>query len=131
MVPQTTTTPPTTVADLLDRAADLIERRGLCKGAYVADIADPTCPCCTDGAIRLAAGAHGVNLLDVPEQMEHLVCEAEKWVVEHIIRAGARECIGRDEATNLIETIAGWNDADTNDADSVIDTLRGVAEAAR
>lgn len=95
-----------TVADILDKAADLIEPEGCwMQGAF--GLRKGTCFCAV-GAIRAA--------LDVPS-----ITAAENWVDQN-----ARKALGMDAMT-----IEDWNDAPGRTQAEVVSKLREAAALAR
>lgn len=112
----------TETADILDEAANVIERNGWIQGDYVnqRQIEDGKgpgdCACCARGAINTAAGGSPYN--------DYLLVaiEASNAVETWLTNSGA---IG--ETLSLVE----WNDKDGRTADDVITALRGAAQAER
>lgn len=105
---------PTTVAEVLEQAADRIEERGWTQGAYLRT--DGTC--CARGAIRLTLGG------EVGENFD----EDKLYVSD----GGDFECdviwtLHHELDTSLME----WNDDPERTADEVIALLREVAAAER
>lgn len=123
-----------TVPDLLAAAADHIQTHGLTQGDFhgLGPIWwDPfTAPACTDGALWLAAG-HLPNDPAAPFNVVRVITEAEELIVWQVVRDGASECFDEHEESDLVETIAGWNDSDSNDSESVVSTLRDLADSLR
>lgn len=98
--------PANSTAEVLEAAADEIERSGHLKGDYWQDWALWSVgPCCAVGAIRRACGSQ----YDVP-------------AVDHAVTAMERH-INRD--------VGAWNDAPERTATEVIAALRAAADKAR
>jgi hypothetical protein len=103
-----------TAADLLDRAADLIEQRGYCRGVFQTEDGR----LCAIGALRVAYQGNA----DEPYEEEN---DSEYFVARGLLRA----FIGGDPYIHDQLEIALWSDA--TDASTVIATLRAVAAKAR
>lgn len=108
-------------ADLLERAANRIERYGHCKDLYYTggDEAYPfTAPSCARGAIRLSAGfdPYGENAFPPAE-----VYDAEAWL--------SRLLWDRGDAR--LRSVTAWNDMPERTADEVVAALRFAARKAR
>ena len=110
-----------TISAILNKAADLIERNGWCRGSFSArpigigmfrkirfDEADETCAFCADGAIRFAAGHN-----------DHNAAEADSDV-----RAALKAFSQHVQYLNP----ASWNDMDGRTKHEVVNTLRQVAQ---
>jgi hypothetical protein len=95
-------------ADLLDGAADILERDGWCQGVYASDPVDG--PCCALGAIRRAATGTAFPAWN------------DDWdAITHAGRALA-------SMTGFVPT---WNDTHGRQAAEVTAALRAAAEKAR
>lgn len=102
-------------SEILDKAADLIDERGLAKGWYCG----PGGTLCARGAIYAAAGYE-----PEPDGSDH------DWI------AGLLRHDEVMRAEVLIDQVIGyvvsqWNDAPERTAAEVATALRGAAEAAR
>jgi hypothetical protein len=95
-------------ADLLDKAADIIERDGWCQGKYASD--PETGPCCALGAIRRAATGTAFP-----------ACDDDWDAITNAGRALAR----------LTGFVPGWNDTQGRQAVEVTAALHAAAEKAR
>lgn len=107
-------------ADILDEAANVIERNGFYQGSFCNDgpkantkvAADWAC--CTYGAINIAAnGTHPRRISDGGEA-------AYKVLVKHL---GISDNVG--------DTVADWSDDPDRTAEQVIAALRGAGQAER
>lgn len=107
------------IADVLNKAADLIEKRGLYKGSFASYGKD--CSFCTVGALMVAAGYepqltdNNINLFSA----EALDSRVNGSVVEKAINALAQVVDYRH--------VPAWNDRDETTQDDVVRTLREVA----
>lgn len=118
-----------TVADVLERAADLLWVRGRTKGKGVRD--DGTM--CVVGAIQAARGTGEQHVFSLSSEARAVVRPLEAYLAAH------PEVIRSDYVSHegFAEKIAGgrfpawvWNDT-TKDDDLVIDTLRRCAKELR
>lgn len=104
-------------ADILDKAADLIEERGWHQGDYVG----PTGCLCPYGAMYLAVGitpAGRGNTNDWPGWTPDRggpFLDAARWLARYL----------RGRAVSV------WNDAEGRTKEEVVSTLRAAAQAAR
>jgi hypothetical protein len=99
-------------AAVLDRAADIIERNGHCKGFYYdasVDLSPAECPVCPLGALALAMGATN------PKTDRAFGSPAE---------------IALERYLDIV-SVADWNDAPDRTPAEVIAALRGAAQAER
>lgn len=108
-------------ADVLDRAADLIQAHGLHKGDYwpgeEAGVAyRPGQPCCVFGALRVAhvgaGGSHVGSNIRMTQVCPLLVSRILPFVPEY-------------------EPVLDWNDAASRTAADVVAVLRQAAAAER
>lgn len=101
-------------ADILDRAADLIEERGWHQGWYVNDCGQ----LCIRGAMLVAVGIEPPQK-DMP------------WP-DHSGEANASWQEATDEMDEYLDDLAErWNDAPERTKEEVVSTLRAAAQAAR
>jgi hypothetical protein len=110
----------TVTADILDRAADIIERNGLHKGSFCDDGpgAKAKIPqgwaCCSYGAINIAANG------ERPWQASDGGEAAYRALVKHL---------GISDGHN--DTVADWSDHPDRTVAEVIAALRGAAQVER
>lgn len=100
-------------ADILDRAADLIEERGWNQGWYVNECGG----LCAVGAMYTAAGVElpvGAEFPDIPDEVSNAVLRAFRVFGDHVKRLAS-----------------AWNDAPGRTKEEVVSTLRAAAQAAR
>jgi putative intracellular protease/amidase len=97
-----------TVADVLDRAADVIAERGHCKGDYEG----PDGSVCAIGALLVAIAGGPADPLNA--RQFHTYMSARDW---------ASDVVGN--------AVARWNDAPERTADEVIAALREAARRER
>ena len=104
-------------ADVLNRAADLIEERGWVRGNWGTHAAAPLC---LEGGILAALGQRfaSVDLQDLWE------CPSYRAVADYLALPYTREP-GENLATE--EALWAWNDENTRTASEVIETLRAAA----
>jgi hypothetical protein len=105
-------------ADILDEAANVIERNGHHKGDYYTDEggrAPAACPVCTYGAIHVAAFGEPVPTLDTIDADGDAATEAIRSLRRHLNTTA----------------LGAWNDAPDRTAEQVITTLRSAAQAER
>lgn len=96
------------IADALARAAGIIEERGWCQGAYVAEDGRV----CLMGAVARAVGVPDESALSNP-----VVWECNRALEQVIARADIGEW----------ENPEDWNDWPNRDAREVVDLLEGLA----
>lgn len=118
-----TRTPPTTATELLDRAADIIEQRGLAQG----DLEGPDGAVCTIGALNVAltGDARTTWELDNPHWMRWK--SAADRFIDYLDEHGQFE----GEPEYLVESnpIVWWSDSPGRTQAEVVDTLRRAARA--
>lgn len=120
-----TTTLPSTVDAVLDRAAVLIDTHGLNRyyfgqredvsGDYL-----PDCPLCILGAIQDAVTGQPDAYHKTADQ-HSLIEEAVTWLCRHLT--------GTDD--DVWNVVAAWSDADGRTVDEVYMVLRAAAQAWR
>lgn len=108
-------------ADVLDRAANIIERNGWYQGSYFdryaldGERSPNDCPVCTLGALNVALGAlnpsHDVDL-NGPAEM------------------ALRRYLNLDDSDGA-DSLADWNDRRCRTAEQVVAALRAAAQAER
>jgi hypothetical protein len=103
-----------TAAEILTEAADLIERHGHCKGAFVS----PDGRFCAGGAMRVAAGVMDRSGRTVDVDLD------AKWAALDVAAHAFRSHLGRVVAA--VDTIT-WNDAPGRTQDQVVAALREAA----
>ena len=106
---------PTAVAEVLERAADVIERDGWCRN----EITTPDGRVCLVGAIERAAFGRDYESGPVTDQEWDLRCGA--------VSAANRAITGCDS----MSAAARWNDNEAKDQYDVIDLLRHTAKDIR
>lgn len=112
---------PTTVPAVLERAADLIEQRGLCQNGWYTDRKGGLC---ARGAIYAAVGVEpqvrtaDLGWIHLPRDMQALFDRARKALAAAI------------ESPDPSFPIISWNDAPERTAAEVVGGLRAAAEAA-
>lgn len=102
----------TETADILDEAANVIERNGHCKGFYYdlsVDLPPAECPVCPLGAINLAMG-------NPNPKTDRVFGSPAEVAMERYLDAAS---------------VADWNDDPDRTAEQVIAALRGAARAER
>ena len=115
----TTELKPTEIADVLDKAADVIDRNGLHKGyLYDEEKADggllmKVCPVDVVGAINVA-------VFDMP-----------RWPAEDHPGSPLAQAATLALQETVGEPVPGWNDDETRTQDDVITTLWDTAERLR
>jgi len=113
----------TTPKALLERAADIIDRRGLYQGDYMGSAGNV----CTFGAMLVAvAEEHGIPERDLPEAIFYN--DRIEWDNVREIESAAvilARSLGIDELD-----IPDWNDDAERTREDVISALRVAAEAA-
>lgn len=110
-------------ADILDKAADLIEERGHAKRVHVTKRG-----ClCSAGAMYAAAGIEPVQGQRAPDswqtwraELDYDVMRAYDWFGDWLKRSGV-------DITDAVQ----WNDKVKRTKEEVVSTLRAAAEAAR
>jgi hypothetical protein len=117
-----------TTAEILDKAADILDENGLHQGDYVytpqedeVDLTPDTCPVCVLGAINLAAGRR---------------VDEEDWTTPSPARTAAMALAAHLRLDvsygDIVEVLGiGWSDADGRTTDEAVEALRGAAEAER
>lgn len=100
-------------ADILDKAADLIDTYGHCKGVYFGDDGSM----CMYGSVVLA-GQPGYDT-ENPADLTPEVMAAHRCLDRFMLRQ-------RQSAPAF-----GWNDAPERTKEEVVSTLRAAAQAAR
>ena len=115
-------------SEILDKAADVIERNGLVAGQWY----EPTgtkspldCPMCTGGALAVAAGFYPSYAAD--SEPTGAFADAIGVLIE---RLGLDEALGRTAQEALLYGIAPWNDAG-HTAEEVVRELRAAAASER
>lgn len=106
-----------TNADVLDRAADLIERNGWWQNFYYdlgTDLPKRECAVCARGAINLAANGR------TPDRLSDVGQNALSALERYLGISGDHP-----------HSVADWNDAPERTAKEVIAALRGAAAAER
>lgn len=118
-----TDTKPTTVAAVLDAAADLLVQRGWIQGDFERTYLDDDLKlkrggCCAAGAIHYVRTGEAAE-----DEDDWLAIEAKEALVSEL---------GHEPSEHLdpVEAIGNWNDA-AESADEVIATLRRVAQQHR
>lgn len=106
----------TTVPDLLEQAAEVIDERGWHRGHYTDS--DGRCVCLV-GAVSIAAGLRP-DALGFPDGAPDKTRVA---IAQTAVRAVER-WLSVDDATD-------WNDDDAEDVNQVVDELRACAAAER
>lgn len=106
-------------ADVLDRAADIIERNGWWRKSYYdfgAVGSKPKCElaCCARGAINLAANGR------TPDRLSNLGEDALHALERYLGISGEHP-----------DSVADWNDEPGRTVEEVIAALRGAAKAER
>lgn len=123
------TADPTTVLDMseqavLERAADVIDARGLATEFYVAPGDDPldTRPVCALGAIAVACGLSPVAWSTLQPRNDWAAMSAAEAAGDLLVSH-----LGLDPDLELQQSVGRWNDA-TADPAAVAATLRQVAK---
>ncbi|MFD0902386.1 DUF6197 family protein [Actinomadura sediminis] len=115
-------------SQILERAADVVERNGLHHGDWiltVPDMPEVDCPVCAGGAINVAALGHAE--IDADDEASLRGAHRQAYLaLARLIVPGVAE-----ETEALIETVARWNDAERPTAEQVVAMLRAAAENER
>jgi hypothetical protein len=139
---------PLETADLLDKAADHIERYGWTQDEFHTDDAKPMeCPVCLRGGLSVAAGQHPMFSEEPYENAAHPVVyieddrelgeeddaslavieTAQYWFAEHLKATGVELAPG----VPAPDQIARWNDDERRTKGEVITELRACAARIR
>lgn len=102
--------------EVLNSAADLIERDGLHKGDYWPGQRDgtpcqPGVPCCVHGALAVASGLTVLPVVFPPLPAANIL----RWNL-------------RNQQGVWVVHLADWNDAEERTAEDVVTALRAAAE---
>ncbi len=106
-------------ADVLDRAADLIARDGLCQGAWWSETVvrwTPGTPCCVAGAIAVASGDTTIR--------DAFAC----WVAAHPAFLAFAAHLGYTDQPGLV---IKWSDDPIRTPERVVRELRDCAAKLR
>lgn len=117
-----------TSSQILERAADVVERNGLHHGDWIStvpDMPEVDCPVCTGGAINIAALGHA----EIDADDETSLRGAHRQAYLALARRIAPNVA--DETEALVETVARWNDAERPTAEQVVAMLRAAAASER
>ncbi|MGH3712840.1 MAG: DUF6197 family protein [Micromonosporaceae bacterium] len=122
---QNTVTLDPTTADVLDRAADHIERHGFNQGTYY-DNAAAECPAaCTAGAIAIAAYGYPAWIPEYVTGWGHAeYTDAFEWMQGYL-------AANLDRYAGQSIGVYAWNDSPHTTGMDVVDTLRAAAAAWR
>lgn len=111
-------------SEILDKAADHIERFGWWQGSFIPDDMDETdefdCEVCVLGAINVAAGARPGEVLEGVRSEAAFVLAKRLGLATDAQRLGLAVTVGD-----------GWNDAAGRTAEQVIAELRAAAASER
>jgi hypothetical protein len=110
-------------SEILDKAADTIERNGLAKGDwYDFGVQDDSreCPVCALGAINVAGGSVPDGLLNGPRRAAALALADRLGMRDDALSYGLAVTVGRD-----------WNDLPGRTAEQVVAELRAAAASER
>jgi hypothetical protein len=118
-----TTTVPTTVPEVLQRAADLIDQRGHAKGDYI----DANGCLCARGAIYAAVGIEPTT--DVANIRHWPTYNRSRFALAVAAGKALESHIGTDQSP--LDPVVRWNDAPERTAAEVSAAFRSAAEAAR
>lgn len=116
------------VSEILDKAADVIERNGLADGQWYRPVGNKSpldCPVCAGGALAVAAGFFPTYASD--NEPTGAFANAVGVLAE---RLGVFKEQYRTAQAVLLYGIAPWNDADRT-AEEVVRELRAAAEQER
>lgn len=117
-------------SNILDKAADEIERRGWHQGGFISEPNNggmATCKVCALGAIILAAGERPSGLILA---LRGRAVDAAATLAKHLaLQVDSDEIF---EHQGLIQAVGNeWNDNAAQTAEQVIDALRDAAAAER
>lgn len=110
-------------SEILDKAADVIERNGWTQGDwYDVDARGDSreCPVCALGAINVAGGSLPDEFPDGPRRAAALVLADRLGVLEDALSYGLSNTVGRD-----------WNDVAGRTAEEVVAELRAAVASER
>lgn len=118
-------------SEILDKAADVIDRNGWIKGDWYEPEergdAPEDCPVCAGAAINIA--------LEYAPDFDHDDVDVDDGAAADAFSALLRQVVfetrGAPTPRNLIQDIAYWNDEDERTEDQVLAALRAAAEAER
>lgn len=104
---------PIATAELLTKAADIIDQRGWCQGSFVPPNSDPrTAPVCAEAAISVAGGV-------MPNGYGYASAGVDAAIAARAARRVFRHRVQR--------AISDWNDAPERTAGQVTAELRACA----
>jgi hypothetical protein len=133
-------------SEILDKAADIVERNGWTKGEWYrpvemgpdesgadgGDVPENECPVCAGAAINLALKylpdyQHDDDFMDENAEMAFTALAAR---VDHEVRQDVET--GRPLlAHHLLDAVTSWNDRHDRTADEVVAELRAAAASER
>lgn len=110
-------------AEILNKAAEVIETRGWHQGGYMPYGDDTsTCPVCVLAAINIAAGHHPETDFEIGHPTGDPARQAAEEFADHL---GIGEQLQYYSVTEVIGE--QWNDHDASSAEQVIAELRATA----